>query len=198
MISTSKKFIFIHYPKTGGNSIQDALRKFSDDDFVVLNHYQDGVERFQTKNSKFPLLEKHSKLSDYEGALRKNIFDFSIFITLRNPFDRLISFYFSPHRNKTTFERKDFSSFIDTVKPLEHFVKSKYNVNHKINFLKYETLSKDFQKMLVSLKIDKIDLPHRNKSKLEKGSYKSYYDDELIAKVSNMHKLELSLGKYDF
>lgn len=59
MISTEKNFIFIHVPKTAGNSLQDALRPFADDDFVIAHASQDGVERFGLKNPTYAELKKH-------------------------------------------------------------------------------------------------------------------------------------------
>jgi hypothetical protein len=53
MIFEKKQIIFIHYPKTAGNSIQDALRQYTNDKLVTLTKYQDGVERFEVRNEKF-------------------------------------------------------------------------------------------------------------------------------------------------
>ena len=48
-------------------------------------------------------------------------------------------------------------------------------------------MSKDFEKMLISLKIEKNRLASSEQVKSEKGSYKSYWDDELIAKELNIN-----------
>ena len=69
MIFEQKKIIFIHYPKTAGNSIQDALRQYTNDKLVTLTKYQDGVERFEVRNEKFKNLVKHSTLNDYYKGL---------------------------------------------------------------------------------------------------------------------------------
>jgi hypothetical protein len=42
MISTSHQFLFVHIPKTGGNSIQTILLPFSDDQKNTSTK-QDGV-----------------------------------------------------------------------------------------------------------------------------------------------------------
>src|SRR5690606_13135991 len=98
VLSDQKKFLFIHLPKTGGNSIQTLLKAYSEDKIVCLNALQDGVERFEIRNE-YPSLHKHSSLSDYKRELPEttflNLFKFS---TIRNPWDRAISHYFSPHR----------------------------------------------------------------------------------------------------
>jgi len=97
MLSINKKFLFIHVPKTGGNSIQKILKKYSEDNITIGEH-QDGIERFGVQNREYKTV-KHSPLSYYkaviEPELYKKLFKFA---TIRNPWDRIISFYFSPHR----------------------------------------------------------------------------------------------------
>lgn len=125
-----------------------------------------------------------------------------IFITIRNPFDRLVSFYFSPHRGNVTFDRDGFSKFIDKIPPLENYISIKKTIFKKaeiyrgIQFLKFENISEDFLKICDESGIKDVILPHRNAS--NRGEYKSYYDDELIKRVEQIHKLEISVGNYKF
>ena len=73
MIFENQKVIFIHYPKTGGNSIQDALRSHTADELFINVAYQDGIESFGVRNKKFKDLKKHSTLNDYHQALGQKI-----------------------------------------------------------------------------------------------------------------------------
>jgi hypothetical protein len=202
MIFEQKKIIFIHYPKTAGNSIQDALRQYTNDKLVTLTKYQDGVERFEVRNEKFKNLVKHSTLNDYYKVLGQEIYSYKIFLTIRNPFDRLVSFYFSPHRGEIQYNREDFSTFIEKVPPLQQFIYFKKSIFEKaeifkdIKFIRFENINEDFLKICNQLGIQGVTLPHRNASKREQ--YKSYYDHDLIEKVKKIHKLEISLGNYNF
>jgi hypothetical protein len=45
MISFEKHFLFVHIPKTAGNSIQSVLRDYSEEQLVALRKEQDGRVR---------------------------------------------------------------------------------------------------------------------------------------------------------
>ncbi len=80
--------------KTGGNSIQNILRNYSEDSIVTLNDIQDGVERFEVRNAKYDL-QKHSTLSHDKSVLSSDMYRYLFkFATIRNPRDMMISFYF--------------------------------------------------------------------------------------------------------
>ncbi|PYK53769.1 MAG: hypothetical protein DME48_10390 [Verrucomicrobia bacterium] len=107
MISFQKRFLFIHIPKTAGNSIQSVLRDYSEDELVALRSEQDGVERFGLRNPKYKL-KKHSTLADYRAALDETDFgNLYKFTCVRNPWDRLISLYFTPTRTPPRGIEKD-------------------------------------------------------------------------------------------
>src|SRR5262245_50254348 len=100
MLSTTRSFLFVHVPKTGGNSIQDALRAHSDDEFVCLSPHQDGVERFELRSARFDT-HKHSTLAEYRSRYGDELLAVLYrFACVRNPWDRVVSHFFSPHRGE--------------------------------------------------------------------------------------------------
>lgn len=195
----------MHVPKTGGNSVQDALRVYADDELVALNSVQDGIERFSIKNPKFAGLHKHSALRDYQDALGNDIQNYRWVTTIRNPFDRLVSYYFSPHRGEVKWDADAFEAFIKTtIKPLDHFVSGRldYSPNETLmldqfTVLKFENLESDFQKLCLELGIKNARLAHRNKSH-KRMDYRDCYTPELVEWVSKTYRTELEYGDYSF
>ena len=72
MISFHKHFLFVHIPKTAGNSIQSVLRDYSEDELVPLRGEQDGIERFGLRNPNYKI-KKHSTLAEYRAALGETV-----------------------------------------------------------------------------------------------------------------------------
>lgn len=216
MISIENKFLFIHIPKTGGNSIQNILRKYSEDKIVSVSSIQDGLERFEVRNDKYDIV-KHSTLSQYkkliEPSIYKNLFKFS---TIRNPWDMMVSFYFSPHRGIINWNRDEFKLLIESTSTVRDYVTIESipeKINRKVGlfkipfkkkaldyeidfFMKFENLDNDFKKVCEILEISYNQLPHRNKS--ERKHYSNYYDEELIELVNKKFIEEIKLGEYTF
>jgi hypothetical protein len=200
LILFEHKCLFIHIPKTGGNSIQNILNTFSEDDIVTFEHHQDGIERFEVRNKEYNIT-KHSAYTDYQQQLKLS--DFSLlfkFAVIRNPWDRLISYYFSPHRNVSIWSREEFIELVHNVKPIRHYIcpkNCKDKLDSHIDFLaRFEFLEDDLVNISQIINIDFKNLPHRNK--LIRRDYRSYYDDQLRKLVFNKFKEEIEFGDYQF
>jgi hypothetical protein len=63
MISSKYRFLYVHIPKTGGNSIQHVLLPISDDQKELKKH-QDGLDRFEVIGPKTK--KKHASLKAIE------------------------------------------------------------------------------------------------------------------------------------
>jgi hypothetical protein len=200
MISFQKGFLFVHIPKTAGNSIQSALRDYSEDQLVALRNEQDGIERFGLRNPKYKI-RKHSKLSEYHDALGEEQFlTLYKFTCVRNPWDRMVSYYFTPTQNPETWNRKKFRAVISKAVSVADYLqldnggKDPFaNVDY---IMRFENLADDFRAVCTAIGISPATLPVYNRSSRE--HYAKYYDDELREFVRTRFAVEIARFNYAF
>ncbi|WP_419226892.1 sulfotransferase family 2 domain-containing protein [Alteromonas sp. OM2203] len=202
MLSTKHKFLFIHIPKTGGNAIQKVLLPFSDDKMVFTNDMHDGIDRFEIRSQSIDI-HKHSSLEDYRSQMDKPTFEELLKIAcVRNPWDRCVSFFFSPHRGSVEWSENEFEAFIQsTVKPHAHFLKTSANATNYFDnidfYIRFEHISEDFKTLCEKLQIDNLQLPHINKS--NRQSYQRYYQNKkTIDLVADIFQDEIERFQYTF
>jgi hypothetical protein len=217
MLSIHKQFLFIHVPKTGGNSIQNILRNYSEDKIVIRGEHQDGIERFEVRNDKYEVT-KHSTLKHYQTILEPPVYQKLFkFATIRNPYEQMISWYFSPHRGVREWVRQDFINLVKEVPTLREYISLStiYSLNiiieklglsiklqppkleQDIDFLmRFESLEQDFKKVCEMIAIPYETLPIRNQS--ERQHYTTYFDEELKDIVYQKFREEIEFGGYDF
>ena len=210
MISIAKRFLFIHVPKTGGNSIFQVLREYSQERIITPGPHQDGIERFGTANDAYPTILKHSSLSEHQSALPPDVFGSLFkFAILRNPWERMISWFFSPHRQlpqKTRrtwhgadWNREWFSHFLGRRQATRHYtcLADSPTLSHDLDFLmRFEQLDEHFAEVCRRLDIPARPLPKYNRS--TRAHYSHYYDDELQDLVGRMFQEEIEFAGYRF
>ena len=203
MISLKYDFLFVHIPKTAGNSIQNILRNYSEDRIVCSAPFQDGIERFGVMSERYNT-HKHSTLLDYKARLGNEIFQRIFkFTCVRNPWDRMVSCYFSPHLGPRAWNRDRFLGLISEIEPaswylsLEHEeitgIDSFKNIDY---FIRFENLDDDFRHVCHKVGIPWEPIPKRNKS--ERRWYVKYYDDELEGLVRSRFSDEIEFFGYEF
>ena len=200
MISFQKRFLFVHIPKTAGNSIQSVLRDYSEDQLVALRGEQDGIERFGLRNPKYKI-KKHSTLAEYRAALGEMEFGSLFkFTCIRNPWDRMVSYYFTPTQNTSAWDRKKFRKAIVKLLPVADYLRLDKgggdpfaNVNY---IMRFENLADDFRAVCAALDISPAPLPRYNRSHRE--HYSKYYDDELRELVGARFAAEIERFGYTF
>ncbi|THD82044.1 MAG: hypothetical protein E7812_04360 [Phenylobacterium sp.] len=201
MLALDRQFLFVHVPKTGGNSVQNILRAYSEDEIVCLEPYQDGVERFELRNPTYEL-SKHSPLSDYKTQLPPKVYaGLFKFCCVRNPWERAVSFYFSPHRQVTGFSREAFAACLPTAPAMAHYLREEPDQPISgilANFdyvMRYESLQQDFDAVCDRLQIPRQTLPRRNQS--ARGAVQDYYDDETVDLVRRLFAEDIELFGYE-
>jgi len=192
MIDHIHRFIFIHIPKAGGNSIKTAL----------------GIPKFPGD---------HTGIADKKYKKYQDYFKFSI---VRNPWDSFASAYFflrhggiglnykrvNPDLKYINHINNNYCNFNDFVKSecwtrWKHFRPScEYlTINGKlvIDFIgKFENLQEDFNIICDKIGIPHQQLPHKNKSKHE--HYTEYYDDETREIVAEKYARDIEYFGYEF
>src|SRR6266705_103834 len=161
MISFQKRFLFVHIPKTGGNSIQSILARYSEDK-IVRRPGQDGVERFGVSNPKYKL-KKHSPLAAYREALGEEQFSrLYKFACVRNPWERMVSFYFTPGQGKK-WDRKAFKKTISKTLSAADYLRLEEGERDPFcnveRIIRFENLAEDFQLVCADLAIPGEPLP---------------------------------------
>jgi hypothetical protein len=200
MISLQKRFLFVHIPKTAGNSIQSALRDYSEDQLVALRKEQDGIERFGLRNPNYKI-KKHSTLAEYRDALGheqfRNLYKFTC---VRNPWDRMVSYYFTPTQSPETWDTKKFRGIISKAVSVADYLRLENceqdpfaNVDY---IMRFENLADDFRIVCGTLGISPATLPQYNRS--DRKHYSKYYDDELREFVRTRFAAEIERFGYTF
>ncbi len=200
MISLQKRFLFIHIPKTAGNSIQSALRNYSEDQLVALRKEQDGIERFGLRNPNYNI-KKHSTLAEYRDALGNAQFgNLYKFTCVRNPWDRMVSYYFTPTQSPETWDQKKFRKMIFKAVSVADYLRLDNceqdpfaNVDY---IMRFENLADDFRTVCGTLGISPATLPQYNRS--NRKHYSKYYDDELRELVHTRFAEEIERFGYAF
>jgi hypothetical protein len=200
MISLQKHFLFVHIPKTAGNSIQTALRDYSEDQLVALRKEQDGIERFGLRNPNYNF-KKHSTLAEYRDALGNEQFrSLYKFSCVRNPWDRMVSYYFTPTQSPETWDRKKFRKMISKIVSVADYLRLDQddedpftNVDY---IMRFENLAEDFRTVCGKVGISAATLPRYNRSNRE--HYSKYYDYELRELVRTQFAAEIERFGYTF
>jgi hypothetical protein len=202
MISLKHNFLYVHIPKTAGNAVQNILRHYSEDKIVCLTPLQDGVERFEVRSDQFKI-EKHSTLEDYRRELGEaQLAPLFKFCCVRNPWERAISFYFSPHRGPVEWHRADFMKLVPKIMPASGFVTLKNAKPGKSPFenvdyvIRFEHLNDDFREVCAQLNIPAQELPVRNKS--TRRHFSEYYDRELVELIRSHFREDIERFGYEF
>lgn len=181
MISDSKKFIFIHIPKTGGNTVQKILEKYSNNKLIAKNSSVGKNQGLKIIDKTTLLDIKHNSIKYYEVKYPEKYKTYYKFCVIRNIYDRLISAYFfhnhSTIENPKEFDENDFIDFIRAYKKNEIF---NYIIdrNGEIvvkNYIDFSNLIPSLKETLIKIGILDSDIDLLDFDiKLNKSNHKHY------------------------
>ncbi len=192
MISYSKKFIFIHINKTAGTSIEKALCEY-------------GQKRTVSKeNNDFKMSKQsqHFNYKEYREFLGADYDDYFKFTVIRNPFDRVASYYYGGNAisNELNFsdwivdryQNKNFQDFERMYSDYKHWIG-----DEKMDLiLRFENLSSDFEILKEKLNLD-CELGFHNVTK-HKKHYSKYYNEKTKEIIQNFFSDELKKFNYKY
>lgn len=201
IISKKHKFIFIHVPKCGGSTIFRCLKDhyFGLGDMPTASapskDWIIGRNKKEELNLKEDWVSQHATLKDIQQNLNEDLADYYKFAFVRNPWDRMVSFW--------KYQYKYYGSF-------KHFMKMEVkggdvqsrrlrNSQGKmvINFIgRFENLREDYLSVCKELDIPCGKLRHVNKTNHK--HYTEYYDNETISIVEKKFQEDIDNFGYSF
>jgi len=205
MLSLKHNFVFIHIPKTGGNSIQTILEPFTEDRRLKAVPDHDLTNRFAVYG---PITNrKHCTSAEYIERLGLEKFMALKRVTfVRNPLDRALSWYFSPHRwvHKMSYgqlppfkmDKKEFGRLLEKMTSASSFLQDG-PTSIPFDFVgRYENFEADVRKMLevCGLPPHPGEVPHFNQGYPDK---RRFCDREIIRIVRKKFEEDYANFNYD-
>ncbi len=217
LLSMSRKFIFIHIPKTAGSSMNRLLfpycdrppRSFKGSLYRRLPMQVD-PRKAHFRNHDTALKVRTKLGADFFNSMHS-------FAVVRNPYDHAVSHYeymkqYRSKRISKEFAQLSFVQYLNLrLKPrypwhrvFAHLPDQTYFVVDKSenivvnDVLHFETLQSDMAKLQARLKLEPVPLGHSNKTKSRKTSrsIQDYYGDEEVSLVNTLYDRDFSLFGY--
>lgn len=122
IISRARRYVFVHIPKTGGTAMARALERHAAADDILIGDTPEARRRGQAQRltGARGRLWKHATLADIDGLVtRQELAAFLTFTLVRNPWDRLVSYYHwltdqsFAHPAVSIARETDFSGFLN-------------------------------------------------------------------------------------
>ena len=213
ILSRGRKYLFIHAPKTGGTSMALSLESRAMKDDIMLGDTPKAVKRRKrlVDVRTAGRLWKHSTLADLDGLVAADeIDDLFIFTMVRNPWDRMVSYYHwlrgqsFEHPSVDLAKGLGFEAFV--AEPLiaqsfsradaASYVTDAQGVERKCLYIRLEHLARDVAPLEAHLDFT-LDVPHVNRS-ARAVEYREAYSDAARARVAEYCSVDIARFGYRF
>jgi hypothetical protein len=213
ILSRGRRYLFIHAPKTGGTSMALALEARAMKDDIMLGDTPKAVKRRKRLEGVQAAgrLWKHATLADLDGVVHaEELDDLLIFTMVRNPWDRMVSYYHWLQEQKFEHfaveyaKRLDFAGFVAEPaiaqsfahSPVASYVMDAKGVERADLFIRLEHLSEDILPLEAHLGFE-LAMPHVNKS-TRSQDYRKSYTDRSREHVAQMCAADIARFGYQF
>ena len=183
-INHEHKFIFIHIPKNAGTSIRNSFEIEGYDKKVVKKNWPHDT-----------CLE----IKDYCGEEVWN--EYFKFAFVRNPYDRLVSYYHFHKSPQYKYPARANSLPFDqwVMKGLDSNMKKNqtWYLDEDVDYIgRFENLEKDWELICKEIGITPYKLPKFNVS--DHNEWKSYYTDDSEKLVNRIFQDDFEVFNYDY
>lgn len=175
----NKRFVFLHYPKTGGTSLTEVFARAWDGPFVACLAKAQNVElsRHLTQGSTIYVESAHQNLAAARVILKKHDLDIckldAVYLGVRNPYALVRSRYLYQRRRyergKMSFKEAASLSWPDYVKAFvprkfEQWMRIDGETIPNLKLIRLESMQEDLNGCFDEAGVDRQSLKHINKA----------------------------------
>ncbi|AWB49766.1 Type II secretory pathway, pullulanase PulA [Gemmobacter aquarius] len=210
--SPSRRFVFIHIPKTGGTALALALEARARADDVLVGDTPKAMQRRGRQKALRVAgrLWKHSTLADLEGLLPPHDGLFTLTL-VRNPWDRMVSYYHwlrgqsFAHPAVGLAKTHDFSGFLNhpltrtsiSLWPYTAYMRDAAGVEHCSLYARLERLDEDIAPFEAHLGF-RLGTVARANASARPADWRPAYSDADAALVADLCAVDIARFGYAF
>lgn len=212
IISPTRRFVFVHIPKTGGTSLSLALESRVRGDDILIGDTPKARARKRRLAGLTPAgrLWKHATLADVAGVVPEDLSDWFILTLVRNPWDRLLSYYHwlraqsFDHPAVRLAQATEFSRFLNDPNtravfaawPVAAYTRDSAGVDRVTLAARVEQLEVELQPLWSHLGF-RLTIPRANESDRPRD-WRPAYSDADAALVATLCAEDISRFGYSF